>query len=59
MRYKERKKSMLLPHDSGTQVIPAVWTAFSITLRVSGKNDVDAITKLALKGMVMLPETIT
>ncbi len=45
-----------IPHDSEAQVALAVWTAFSITLEVSGGSDADAITELALKGAVTLPK---
>lgn len=41
---------MPLPRDSAAQVALTVWTAFPITLEVSGERQEDAITELALKG---------
>lgn len=41
---------MPLSHDSAAQVALTVWTAFPITLEVSGERQEDAITELALKG---------
>lgn len=41
---------MLPPYDSAAQVALTVWTAFPITLDVSGERQEDAITELALKG---------
>lgn len=44
------KSSVPLLHDSAVQVALTVWTAFPITLEVSGERQEDAITELALKG---------
>lgn len=47
------KTSVPLPHDSAAQVALTVWTAFPITLEVSGERQGDAITELALKGTAL------
>lgn len=55
----QKKSLVLVPHDSVAHVALAVWTAFSIILKVSGESNADAITVLALKGTVTLPKKRT